>query len=77
MTDAHYHINLFWSDEDECWFANVPDLPGCSAHGPTARDAAREIEIAMALWLEVAAEHGDTIPKPVYRSPDHPVRQAA
>lgn len=70
MTEPRYHINLFWSDEDACWIANAPDLRYCSAHGPTALDAAREIGIAMALWLEVAAEHGYTIPEPRYRPCD-------
>ena len=34
-----YHINIFWSDEDECWIADVPDLRYCSAHGATPEDA--------------------------------------
>lgn len=63
-----YHIDLFWSDEDDCWIANVPDLRYCSAHGPTPDAALREIQIAMKLWLEVAADHGDPIPEPNYRS---------
>jgi predicted RNase H-like HicB family nuclease len=63
----HYHINLFWSDEDDSWIADVPDLRFCSAHGPTPDDALREIKIAMDLWLEVARDHGDTIPEARYR----------
>ena len=35
MNEPHYHINLFWSAEDECWIADVPDLKPCSAHGDT------------------------------------------
>lgn len=62
-----YHINLFWSDEDECWIADVPDLKFCSAHGKTAEEAAREIEIAMKLWLEVSAERGEKPPLARYR----------
>lgn len=62
-----FHINLFWSDEDDCWIADVPDLKFCSAHGATAEEAAHEIEIAMKLWLESAHEHGDLVPEPRYR----------
>lgn len=71
----HYHVNIFWSDRDACWIADVPDLRYCSAHGETVADAAREIEIAMSLWLEVATENGDAIPEPRYRP--EPVHQAA
>lgn len=62
-----YHINLFFSEEDDCWIADVPDLKSCSAHGPTPEDALRELQIAKQLWLEVAREHGDPIPEPRYR----------
>lgn len=48
-----YHINLFWSDGDECWIADVPDLTYCSAHGPTP--ALAEVETAIAAWLPVQA----------------------
>jgi predicted RNase H-like HicB family nuclease len=63
----HYHINLFWSDDDEAWIADVPDLKYCSAHGDTPDEALREVQIAIEAWLEVAAEHGDPIPEPRYR----------
>lgn len=66
MTE-HYHIDLFWSDEDGCWIANVPDLQFCSAHGDTPQAAAAEIEIAMQAWLEVARERGAVIPEPSRR----------
>ena len=62
-----YNINLFWSNEDDSWIADVPDLKYCSAHGPTAEDAAREIQVAMGAWLEVAAEGGQPIPEARYR----------
>ncbi|MBL0338393.1 MAG: type II toxin-antitoxin system HicB family antitoxin [Rhodospirillaceae bacterium] len=61
-----YHIDLAWSDEDKAWIARVPDLQGCTAHGETAEDAAREIQTAIQLWLEVAKEDGDPIPEPRY-----------
>lgn len=64
----HYHIDLFWWAADNRWVANVPDLPGCSAHGATPEEAVREVATAIDLWLESAAEHGDPIPEPRYRS---------
>lgn len=68
MTTARYHINLFWSDEDDCWIAAVPDLEGCSAGGDTPEEAAREVEVAMDLWLEVRRESGWPIPEPRYQA---------
>jgi predicted RNase H-like HicB family nuclease len=53
-----HHISVFWSDEDECYVADVPDL-GCSAFGDTQQEAL-EVLIAKELWLEVAREHEDT-----------------
>lgn len=62
-----YHINIFYSDEDEAYIADIPDLPLCSAHGPTPQDALREVTIAKDLWMEVAREVGNPIPPPSYR----------
>ena len=62
-----YHINVFWSDDDQCWIADVPDLRFCSAHGETSAKAVAELEIAMAAWLEVARERQIPIPAPRYR----------
>lgn len=62
-----YHINLFWSDEDDSWIADVPDRRFCSAHGPTPDDALREIKVAMELWLEVARDRGEALPAARYR----------
>jgi len=71
-----YHIDLFWSEEDGCWIANVPDLRYCSAGGKTPEEAAREIVIAMELWLESQQANGVDPPKPRYTSlvsvPGHP-----
>ena len=67
MSQPHYHINVFWSQDDECWIADVPDLRGCSAHGDTPSEAASEAEIAVELWLETAIERGLPIPDPRYR----------
>ena len=67
MTQHHYHINLFWSAEDECWIADVPDLRPCSSHGDTPSEAIAEAEIAIELWLETAKECGLPIPEARYR----------
>jgi predicted RNase H-like HicB family nuclease len=67
MMDHRYHINTFWSKDDEAWIAHVPDLRGCSAHGDTPEEAMREVQIAIGLWLDVAREDGDPIPEPRYR----------
>jgi predicted RNase H-like HicB family nuclease len=62
-----YAINLFWSDEDDCWVADIPDLRYCSAFGDTPQEALAEIEVAKELWLETARERGTPIPEPTYR----------
>lgn len=77
MTEPHYHINVFWSDEDGCWIADVPDLRYCSAHGESPREAAAEAEEAIALWLEVARDEGMPIPEATYRPNDRVDKEAA
>lgn len=73
---ARYHINLFWSGDDQTWIADVPDLPGCSAHGETPAAAAEEAQVAIALWVETAAAHGDVVPEPRYRPAIYAVKAA-
>lgn len=67
MNEPHYHINLFWSAEDQCWIADVPDLRPCSAHGDTRAEAVANIKDAIEGWLEVAKEHNLPIPEARYR----------
>ena len=67
MSEPHYHINLFWSAEDSCWIADVPDLRPCSAHGDTRQDALANIDNAIAGWLSTARTQGFAIPEPRYR----------
>lgn len=62
-----YHINIFWSEEDGEYIADVPDLKYCSASGATPDEALREVLVAKSLWLEVAREKGLPIPEPRYR----------
>ena len=65
--EARYHINVFWSDEDGRWIADVPDLRYCSAHGATPEEAVAEAGIAIDLWLETARETGVPIPEASYK----------
>jgi len=71
MTD--YHINIFYSDEDEGYVADIPDLPGCSAFGATPEEALEQVQQAKAAWLEAAREVGKPIPTPRYRPAIHQV----
>ena len=64
-----YHIDLFYSEEDACWIANVPDLTYCSAHGETMEEAAREMNIALDAWLESWIEDHAELPPVKYVSP--------
>lgn len=65
MTD--YHINIFFSDEDGGYIADIPDLEACSAFGSTAEEALAEVEQAKATWLAAAKDSGKPIPPPRYR----------
>ena len=64
-----YHINIFYSDEDKCYIADIPDLRYCSAHGPTPEEALKEVLVAKELWLEAVRDLGRPIPAPKYRAP--------
>jgi predicted RNase H-like HicB family nuclease len=65
MTD--YHINIFWSDEDGGYIADIPDLEACSAFGSTPEEALSEVKQAKEAWLEAARELGKAAPRPRYR----------
>jgi predicted RNase H-like HicB family nuclease len=62
-----YRIEVYWSAEDDAWIADVPDLPYCTAHGPTPHDAVAEVEFAMEAWLEAARSDGRAVPEPSSR----------
>ena len=64
-----YHINIFYSDDDGGYIADIPDLKACSAFGATAEEALREVELAKSAWLEAAGVEGKPIPEPKYRPP--------
>lgn len=59
-----YEIIIYWSNEDGCFVAEVPELPGCMAHGPTQEGALAEAHDAMKLWIDTAKEFGRPIPEP-------------
>lgn len=59
-----YEIIIYWSDEDGVFVADIPELPGCMAHGATHEDALAEAQIAIGLWLDAAREIGRAIPPP-------------
>jgi len=60
----NYPIVIFWSDGDEAYIADLPDLHYCSAHGDTPEEALRELLIAREAWLEMAHEKGLPLPDP-------------
>ena len=64
---SDYHINIFYSDEDATYVADIPDLDACSAFGQTAEQALSEVEKAKELWLDAARTAGRPIPQPRYR----------
>ena len=62
-----YHINIFYSEEDGGYIADIPDLDSCSAFGNSPEEALAELEKAKDEWLEAARESGKPIPPPTYR----------
>ena len=59
-----YEIVVYWEPKDKIFVAEVPDLPGCAAHGRTQVEAVKSVGEAIALWLETAREFGKEIPQP-------------
>uniref|UniRef100_A0A7V6DQ37 Type II toxin-antitoxin system HicB family antitoxin n=1 Tax=Desulfobacca acetoxidans TaxID=60893 RepID=A0A7V6DQ37_9BACT len=62
-----YHINIFYSEEDGGYIADIPDLESCSAFGETPEQALAEVERAKKAWLAAAEQAGKPIPPPRYR----------
>ena len=62
-----YHINIFYSEEDGGYIADIPDLESCSAFGETPEQALAQVEVAMKSWLEAAREAGKPVPPARYR----------
>lgn len=63
---SDYHINVFYSDEDSSYVADIPDLEACSAFGSSPEEALAEVERAKEIWLAAARDAGQPIPKPKY-----------
>jgi predicted RNase H-like HicB family nuclease len=64
---SDYHIQIFYSEEDGGYIADIPDLDSCSAFGQTPEQALSEVERAKTAWLEAAERDGKPIPPPRYR----------
>jgi predicted RNase H-like HicB family nuclease len=59
-----YEVIIYWSIEDDAFVAEVPELPGCMAHGDTYEAALANAQEAISLWIDTATEFGDRIPEP-------------
>lgn len=59
-----YEIIIYWSNEDQVFVAEVPELPGCMAHGDSQQAALANANEAIRLWIETAEEFGDNVPEP-------------
>ncbi len=61
---SKYEIIIYWSEDDGAYIAEVPELAGCMADGPTAAEALRNVEQIIREWIETAQELGRPIPEP-------------
>lgn len=59
-----YEIIIYWSNEDQAYVTEVPELPGCMAHGDTHESALANANEAIQLWIDTAQEFGDPVPEP-------------
>jgi predicted RNase H-like HicB family nuclease len=59
-----YEVIIYWSEEDEAFIAEVPELPGCAADGPTRQAALKNADLVIQEWMETAQELGRPIPQP-------------
>ena len=59
-----YEIILYWSNQDQTFVAEVPELPGCMAHGDSQEAALKQVKEAIRLWIDTAREFGEPVPKP-------------
>ena len=65
MMDIYkYEVILYWSSDDQAFLAEVPELPGCIAHGVSQESALANVHDAIHLWIETAQEFGDAVPAP-------------
>ena len=59
-----YEVIIYWSAEDAAFIAEVPELSGCAADGPTRQGALKNVDVVIKEWIETARELGRPIPKP-------------
>lgn len=59
-----YERIIYWSNDDECWLAEVPELAGCMADGSTPEEALENVEVAISEWIETAQSIGRSVPEP-------------
>lgn len=71
-----HHINIFYSEEDEGYIADIPDLTYCSAFGETPLEALQELALAKQAWIEAAQAEGKPIPAPTYRPAIYQLKSA-
>jgi predicted RNase H-like HicB family nuclease len=64
MSKPRYEVILYWSEEDQAFIAEVPELPGCAADGKTYQEALASVEVVIQEWIETARELGRPIPQP-------------
>jgi predicted RNase H-like HicB family nuclease len=67
MSEARYEMIVSWSDDDQAYVVEVPELPGCMADGPTRAAAIAAAEVVIREWIETARELGRPIPEPRQR----------
>ena len=59
-----YELIIYWSREDGAYIAEVPELPGCMAHGGTYEEAVSNVQEAIKLWIDASIEFGEPVPEP-------------
>jgi predicted RNase H-like HicB family nuclease len=64
MPKPKYEVIIYWSEEDQAFIAEVPELPGCAADGKTYREALANVEVVIKEWIETATELGWPSPHP-------------
>jgi predicted RNase H-like HicB family nuclease len=68
MTDHRYEVTIYWSEPDQAYIAEVPELAGCAADGATAHQALEAVNVAISEWIDTARELGRAIPEPKSRA---------
>jgi len=67
-TRADYRVEIYFSDEDNCFIARAPELEGCITHGDDLAEAVQMIQQAKSLWIETALENKETLPTPLTKN---------